>query len=140
MGRNSANNALNSAGGYLGPVRIGVGCARTSLLSRERIGSIVVAIVVLVWFSSDDSSTDPIPMRFAHGEAGVMTLRSSFSPDGKTIATIDTAGRVALWDNEDDWRINRFLDCAGHAWSAAFSPDGRFLAVGSAEPDILVFD
>ena len=140
MGRNWTNNALDSAGGYLCPVKIGVGCARTSLLSRERVGSIVVAIVILVWLSSDDSSTDPIPMRFAHGETGVMTLRISFSPDGKTIATVDSAGASGARDNEDDWRINRFLDFVGDAWSVAFSPDGRFLAVGGAEPDILVFD
>ena len=125
---------VNSAGGNLGSVRTGVGCTRSSLLSRERIGLIVVGIMVLFWLSSDDSSQDPIPMRLAQGEAGVMTLGIAFSPDGKSIATIDTAGRVAIWDNEDDWRINRFLDCGGHAWSVAFSPDGRLLAVGGRIP------
>ena len=140
MRRNSINAALDSAAGNFGSVRTGVGLARTTFLSRERTGLIVIGIMVLFWLSSDDISQDPIPMRWARGEAGAMTLGITISPDGKTIATVDSAGRVAIWDKEDDWRISRFLDYGGLAWSVAFSPDGRFLAVGGGDTAILVFD
>jgi WD40 repeat protein len=140
MRRNSINITLYWALGNRGSARTAVGCARTSLLSRERTCLIAVGILVVVWLSSDDSTRGRIQTRRVRGETGVMTLGFAFSPDGKTIATVDTAGRVAIWDGPDDWRISRFLDYDGIAWSLAFSADGRLLAVGGAEPDILVFN
>jgi WD40 repeat protein len=139
MRQRSIDFALNSAVDKFCTVSKGARCAKRSLWSMERTCLIVAGIMVLAWFSSDDSSQEPIRMRLARGEAGVMTLGFACSPDGKTVATVDTTGRVAIWNQEDDWQISRFLDYDRKAWSAAFSPDGRLLAVG-ADSEILVYD
>ena len=79
-------------------------------------------------------------MRLAQGQDGVMTLGFAFSPDGKTIATIDSGGRVAIWENQDDWRISRFLDFGGSAWCAGLLARRPIPGSGWAQLDILVFD
>jgi WD40 repeat protein len=102
---------------------------------------IPIGIFGLAWVSTRESSRDPIQMRWAQGKPGVVMLGFAFSPDGKTIATTDNDGRVALRDTEGGSGIRRFLDVhLDLAWGVAFSPDGRFLAVGGVEPGVVIFD
>jgi WD40 repeat protein len=63
----------------------------------------------------------------AHGAA---VLAVAFSPDGKVIATGAADGSVCLWDTEGKkMREAARPRPALPAWSLAFSPDGRSLAV-----------
>ena len=136
----SIDIATDSAGGKFGSVRTGVVSSGIPSLSRQVLGPIVAGIIVCAWLSSGEPVRDPTPMRLARGEPGAMTLGFAFSPDGKAIATTDHVGRVAIWDIQDAWAIDRVLDYDGNARSVAFSPDGRSLAVGGAGAEIRVFD
>jgi WD40 repeat protein len=60
----------------------------------------------------------------------------AFSADGKTLASGSEDGTVKLWD-VDTWQELATLDRAGGAWSVAFSPRARLLAV--AGEDIQLF-
>ena len=74
---------------------------------------------------------------------------AKFSPDGKTIATIDRGfdnegSTIALWDVDTGNRLRTF---AGHSSSAsgyynslAFGPDGNTLASGSWDGTILLWE
>jgi WD40 repeat protein len=63
----------------------------------------------------------------------------AFSPDGKTIGTTSTDGKVVLWGG-DEWRQARTLDGpAGSVRQVAWSPDGKWLAVG-ADQGLQVWD
>ncbi len=76
------------------------------------------------------------------GPADEFIYALSFRPDGKALAAADEAGVVFLWD------LQRLGDppvvLAEHeagAWSLAFSPDGRRLAVGAKRDDtVLLLD
>jgi eukaryotic-like serine/threonine-protein kinase len=67
--------------------------------------------------------------------------RVVFSPDGKTLATASWDGTAKLWHTASGQEIMRH-NTAGVAWSAAFSPDGAYLAVGSGSwnlPELAIF-
>ena len=67
--------------------------------------------------------------------------RVVFSPDGKTLATASWDGTAKLWNTSSGQEILRY-NTSGVAWSAAFSPDGAYLAVGSGSwnlPELALF-
>jgi WD40 repeat protein len=77
-------------------------------------------------------------MRLIPGAPETMTLGLALSPDGKTIATTRSDGRLSLRNERGTECI---LDSRGGVWwGLAFSPDGRYLAVGRDEPGIAAFD
>ena len=60
----------------------------------------------------------------------------AFSPDGKRFATTGFDRSVRLWDTEKGQEIDAVGELEMTPWSAAFSPDGKRLALGlSAGPD-----
>jgi WD40 repeat protein len=79
-------------------------------------------------------------MRLAEGDDGVSTQSLAVSPNGSLIATTDTAGRVALREEARGWRTEIFADYHGFAVSIAFTPDGRFLAIGGLDFGIALWD
>ncbi len=67
--------------------------------------------------------------------------RVVFSPDGKTLATASWDGTAKLWNTASGAEIMRY-NTSGVSWSAAFSPDGAYLAVGSGSwnlPELALF-
>jgi WD40 repeat protein len=67
--------------------------------------------------------------QIVRGELGVQITWFVLSPASGQIATINTAGRVALRAQEAGWQIERMLDFPGFATDVAFSPDGRSVAI-----------
>ena len=60
----------------------------------------------------------------------------AFAPDGKRFATTGFDRSVRLWDAEKGQEIDAIGDLEMTPWTAAFSPDGKRLALGlSAGPD-----
>jgi WD40 repeat protein len=106
------------------------GCAGVHVLSGRLVCLVGAAFVGVASFGDRELFREEVLMRLASGEDDAQTISLAVSPSGSLIATTDTRGRVALWDHERQWKIERFLESPGYASSVAFSPDGRLLAVG----------
>ena len=71
------------------------------------------------------------------GEAHI--LKISLSPDGKTLATADAAGKIVLWNLETNERRTIYeADFAMHA--IRFSNSGKLLAFGDASGEVILWD
>jgi WD40 repeat protein len=64
-----------------------------------------------------------------------------FAPDSRSVVTLDSEGKVTRWSGPDFQEKEPWLD-AGTLEPAhtTFSPDGRFLALGSTNGNISVWD
>jgi len=60
----------------------------------------------------------------------MLQLAVAYSPDGKYIFTSSQERISRLWSVESGAEIRRFNVHPNFVWSAAFSPDGRYLATG----------
>jgi WD40 repeat protein len=65
------------------------------------------------------------------------TRRIAYSPDGKTLASVDAEGTTYLW-SLDSGRITSQVSGNPATSHLAFSPDGAFLASASETGDVLV--
>jgi WD40 repeat protein len=136
MRYDSTDDFMDSGDGNFGPSGTRGGRVRVWLLSWGLKSLIPAWIFGLVWLSS----REPTRMQLTRGQPGVLTLGFALSADGKSVATTDSEGRVALREIQNGWGTERFLDYRGLAKGVAFSPNGRFLALGGVEPDLFVFD
>ncbi|HBI46250.1 MAG TPA: hypothetical protein DDY78_25860 [Planctomycetales bacterium] len=69
----------------------------------------------------------------------------AFSPDDKTLAAVDLAGGLRLWDVRTGKELWRFRGPAMRGWGsdcmpAAFSQNGKLIAFGCADNSVRVFD
>ena len=64
----------------------------------------------------------------------------SFSPDGRTLASVSSDGDVHLWDVETQTQIDRLEGHTGGINSVSFSPDGKTLASGSHDGAVRLWD
>ena len=67
-------------------------------------------------------------------------LRVAFSADGATLASTGTDRQVRIW-NAETWQPLRTLDAQSDwAQALAFSPDGRWIAVGRYDGTVSVYE
>ncbi|GAB5374984.1 MAG: hypothetical protein AcusKO_14460 [Acuticoccus sp.] len=71
--------------------------------------------------------------------AGMVT-RATVSPRGERLAVTTTAGRVALLSLPTLAPEQELAVVDDIAWSAAFSPDGRLLAIGASDEVVSIWD
>jgi serine/threonine protein kinase/WD40 repeat protein/tetratricopeptide (TPR) repeat protein len=60
--------------------------------------------------------------------------RLSIAPDGTLIAFASTSTGFTVWNTGDGTQVRALSGLAGRASAVAFSPDGRYLLVGTADP------
>src|SRR5262249_19589087 len=119
-----------------GSTRSSMGVSRLPWFSLKGIGLLLLAVVVLPWLPKFARLSDQAPGRRVQGFGDSAILSFAFAPDGRTIATIQTDGRLTLRDVASDGRARSVLEHSGHAIGLAFSPDGRSLAVGDLGRDV----
>src|SRR5262249_50461769 len=123
-----------------GPKRSRIGIARSPWWSRRGIGLLLLGLIVVPWLPLCEPKRDATPARRVGEVRDPAILAFAFGPDSKTIATLQFDGRVALRAAVGGASPHTFLDLGGFALALAFAPDGRSLAVGGVEPDILLYD
>jgi WD40 repeat protein len=139
--QNSGENAMLGAGNqreridesqeFSASARVGrVGVARVGLISLRGIGLIAVGLAALAWFSDGEPRRDLSHRQVLSGEQGGGNRSLAVSPDGTSMATTNTFGHLALWRLDDGWWTDHLLETGLFAKTAAFSPDGHFLAIG----------
>ncbi|OUL17346.1 hypothetical protein BV378_38625 [Nostoc sp. RF31YmG] len=67
-------------------------------------------------------------------------ISTTFSPDGKTLATAHFDGYFRLWDVNSGQQLITYQGHIGFIWSVAFSPDGRILATAGEDANIKLWD
>ncbi|MHB1423723.1 MAG: sigma-70 family RNA polymerase sigma factor [Gemmataceae bacterium] len=76
---------------------------------------------------------------------GDTTLHLVFSPDGRLLASmpksrITEKGEVSIWNLNDGKELHRWTHPFAKAWSAAFSPDGKRVAICGARWGLVLWD
>ena len=135
---NCARRGLES--GEFGDGKTHRGHVKLHVLGRGIVCLIGAVFVVETSFVDRNPSRENYRLRLAEGEDGVETTSLAVSPRGTLIATTDTAGRVSLRDDALGRRIAKYADYQGYATSVAFTPDGRFLAIGGSNLGIALWD
>ncbi len=78
-------------------------------------------------------------------QSGDTTLHLVFSPDGRFLASLPQSkaaqkGEVSIWSVKDSKEVHRWTHPFPKAMSAAFSPDGKRVAVGGARGGMVLRD
>jgi WD40 repeat protein len=91
-------------------------------------------VTVQVWRAV---TGDDVLVYRAHQQAhAVDVINVSWSPGGKRIASVDQSGSVKVWDASSGETLFSYAS-AGLPWAAAWSSDGKYIAVASSDVRVL---
>ena len=111
--------------------------ARFPIWNWVRIGLAIGVAVLLIWLPPTDQVRALRPAHHAPGISPSPIIRLAFAPDAQTIATVDDHERIEL-RRLDGSGPTIPIDGVDHVKAIAFSPDGRYLAVGRRETDVVL--
>jgi sugar lactone lactonase YvrE len=118
----------------------GMDFSKFAIFDIRVLGAIAAVLLALVNLRSPDLVKKIDPSRVARGKIGAENMSFALSPTGEQMAATNTAGRVTLWAQENEWQTARFLDFPGFANDVAFSSDGRYLAAVGVTHGIFLWD
>jgi WD40 repeat protein len=120
------------------------GVSKLSFLGLRPLYGAIAATAIAAATLTD---TEPVPqvsgLHVGRGDFNHQLVSFAFSPTGRHMATLNTAGRVTLITRQaidSEWEVDGDLDFPGYARAVAFSPDGRRVAVGGIARGICVWD
>lgn len=111
--------------------------ARFPIWNWARIGLAIGVAALLAWLPPTDEVKALRPAHHAPGISPSPIIRLAFAPDAQTIATVDDRERIEL-RRLDGSGSTIPIDGVDHVKAIAFSPDGRYLAVGRRETDVVL--
>ena len=76
---------------------------------------------------------DDLDRLFRRRKLEIVFLQSRFSPDGQTVATVDSYNRIELWDTVTGKLRNMLVGHFDSIYQIEFSSDGRLLASASRD-------
>ena len=64
----------------------------------------------------------------------------TFSPDGRSLATLGVDGELRLWNLDDGTSTGRWTGHVERSWCVTYSPDGRRLVTTGREGTVRLWD
>jgi WD40 repeat protein len=118
----------------------GIGLISLGSPAVKLVGWIVVSVALIEVFAAQDPPT-PAAQIWAAAAGGYGAINMvQFSPDGRTLATVDSIGHAALWNVAMGRWSETQPACFDRIRTLAFSPDGVFLAAGTLDSTIILWD
>lgn len=103
--------------------------------------AVVTALVALGFaIFGLEPAAERVQPRLLRGKSGVQVLSMAFSPTSAHIATVNTAGQVAVRAADSGWLGEQVLEYPDYATAVAFSPSGRYLAAVGMGSSLCVWD
>ena len=119
-----SGNLLGSLPFFADALRLDSGNQNQATTHRVRLGSVLGQCPKLTHLWSDGVQVD-------HGE---------FSPDGRHILAAEFQGSIKIYDLDSDKIRSHPFAKTNWLWSAAFSPDGQFVATANGDGVVYVLN
>ena len=116
------------------------GHVRLPFVNFRLAGTVLAGVLTISWFISWKEIDDRHPLTRTQECPTAQILGLAFSPDGKAIAASRFHESVVLRKVASRESITRLIACPIDAFVVVFSPDGRYLALGGTQADVMLCD